>query len=442
MTTLPPLDRAERAILGGILIAPPLLTRVRTMLRAGQFSCLRHNAIFAAACTLADRGEPVDQVTCGALLEAQGVLAKIGGAIAFDGLTDEVALETKIEAYCDLVREQHCRRQMVRAGAQIAEAGQGDVADVPAYLEDARARVAAVAAGAAPADPVPTMAEATRDAFDEAVQTAEPVGLVPTGIATFDRHHRGLWPCYVVIGGFPGAGKTTTLINLILNAARGGRRALFFSMEDRRRMVLWRMLAILSGIDSRRIILRRLRPEDHQALISAATILRELPIVIDDRTGRTGAQIRADALRCMDERPVDLVVVDHLAKLREAGRSPYERVTAASAALVDLQGQLGVPLIAASQLGRPESKTEIRPPRLNDLRDSGMIEADARMVLLLHRPHYYYEIRAVQDEPDVHELGLAVAKNNYGLTGGLKLHIDLPSGYVGDPTGEVPGDGY
>jgi replicative DNA helicase len=445
------LEQVERALIGGLLFNNSHLERIRDQVESGMFYLPQHNAIYDAICELADQGKPADAVTVGSLLQEQGRLKQLGGAMIFDGLTNyigwNVALDVRLDRYCAMIREQHLRREMTRAGQIIADRGERLQDGVQSYLDESLSLVGGIAEKEIRASvAASSMAETTKETYEAIVRQEDPPGMVPSGILTFDSRYRGLYACYTIVGGYPGMGKTTLADNLAANAALAGRKALYFSMEDSRHVIACRMLGRFGKINTQNLIQHKITKAEQALLIGAAEKVHQLPIIIIDQGGMTGDQIRRTAQRYFREGKADLVLVDNLQKIREKGKDLYEITTRASGEMVDMQKALGVPVIALCQLRRPEKQKEVRMPTLGDLRGSGMIEADARRVILLHRPHYYFETGVITEEPDENEIAAIVAKNNYGITGPLRLYIDRLHGYIGDnpdivqesldPTGE------
>lgn len=435
MTTTTSLAHMEAAVIGRIILDPDTLAEIRDLLEAADFAEMKHQWTFEALCRIADEGKPITTETVCFELERVGRLERLGGIAGMGWLSDGFATETTCRHYCGVIQQDAHRRAMVRAAQVIAETG-GAVQDVDAYLGESAAMVREVLARSDRSEVGISLGRAVRATYDAITAGHEPPGMVPSGVDLFDKRYRGLPSCYIVVGGFPGMGKTTFADNLVLNVSLSGRHPLYISMEDSAHVIQCRMLGRLAHIDTQNLIKQQISTDEHPALVEASTKMSRVTITVIERGGMSGREIRRRAERYAKEGLADLVVVDNLQKIRERGRDLYEITTRASAEMVDLQKSLRVPVVALSQLGRLDDKTKVRKPTLGDLRGSGMIEADARMVILLHRPHYFYEIGVLKEEPDEHELAAIVAKNNYGMTGALKLYMDRVHGYIGDPPGE------
>lgn len=427
--------QAETALLGAILLDERVLSKVRDVVSAEMFWEPRHGWIYDALIAVHDRGQAIDHVLLGQELIVRDQLAKIGGAVALKDLTDAAGLVVNASEYAKIVRREHCRRSLARVCREIYETGKDPVEDVEGWIARSRRRVAEVANGLYAASRLLGMAQATALAHDRALSSAEI--LMPTGFSGFDSYWGGLPPTYIVLGGYPGSGKSTFLTNLVANVAVNGKHVLFLSMEDSRDIVLWRMFSRFGRVNSKRIFQRKLDAEEIRNIGDAANIVHKLPITIDDSAGRTGAEMRDTIERVNEEHKIDLIVIDRMEMVRERGKDLYHQKSAVSSLLADIQRQYEIPLVVVCQLSRPQADTAtVKAPTIRQLRDSGNIEADARMIIMLHRPHYYWEIKVTKDEPDPHELGVLVEKNNYGITGSNQLWIDLEHAYIGD----IPND--
>lgn len=430
--------QAEIAVLGGLLLDQRLVARVREILATEMFQYPKHGWIFAAICALYDRGDPVDTVLLGQELIARDQLHKIGGAVALSNLTDAVAHTQNVEHYALRVRHDHFRRRMSLAAREVYEVGKAPVEDVREYLAGARAKIQSIANALDTAPRVVPIAQATAFALESSM-TKETC--IRTGFSELDLRYGGIPNCYIVVGGYPGSGKTTFVTNLIINAALNGTRVLFLSMEDSRDVTIWRMMARFSGINLQDFVRHDISKdvEKQRKATAACEKIYKLPIVIDDTAGRTTAQVRDAIARQHDEKPLGMIVLDHMGKVHERGKDRYHQLSSISLALAEIQKQYDVPLIVISQLSRPEKESGNRPATVRQLRDSGNIEADARCIIMLHRPHYLWEIGVLKrddPEPDPHELGVIVEKITLGPPDRWRMYVDLATAYVGEEPNE------
>jgi replicative DNA helicase len=392
-----PVDlEAERAVLAAVLLdargEEGVLWRVRALVRSADFSDPRHALVFEAMCTVGDRGEDIDITTMAAELRRRERLNTVGGAQALGDLTDEIPTLAHVESHARLVADAARVRRSIDAARQlIVRAARG--ARSEELLGSARAVMDAASADAE-ADLLPLDAGLEEEVARMA-STGTPAGLTPTGLASVDAALAGgLWAGQlVVLGARPAVGKSAlALLWACEAAARGEGVVVFVSLEMPRRDLAMRCAALWCAADPAKppvdlmaVRERKLSTGDAQRYARALDDLRGLPLLLCDRPSVTVVQVRAMALRAKARAGrVALVVVDYLQLLRpETARDSREReVAEASRALKALAGELGCPVVALSQLNR---KATERKPTLADLRESGAIEQDADVVILLHR---------------------------------------------------------
>jgi replicative DNA helicase len=236
-----------------------------------------------------------------------------------------------------------------------------------------------------------------------------------------------------VIAGRPGMGKSAFLLNVGFNAAKAGRRVLFFSLEDTRFVAALRLLARLADMDLQALTLRRVREDHWRRLTDGAAAAYGLPLWVEDTAGLTTQQMHRIAAAHQAKHGLDLVIVDHL---DEAGDNTGENETANTSArargLRNLAKNLHVPMLLAHQLNRDLEKRADKRPQLSDLRQSGVVEAVARAVWFLYRPFVYSG-----DTNEEHVLELIVAKTNHGRPGTIRLWCDMSRMFM---RGHDPGD--
>jgi len=295
------------------------------------------------------------------------------------------------------------------------------------FFAQVRRDVLAVVDGTEGSTGAISTADSVDGALDEINSEGEPKRLVKTGIGTLDREFGGLWPgLLTVMASRPSMGKSCTAVNIATNAALAGKRVLLVSLEDSRRFVLFRILSRLASVPLDRIVNRRLSDEERGRLAAQRDIVSCLPLHIDETPAMTAEQVRRLAMAHQDRHGLDLLVIDHLGHIRDKGRDLYESTTAAARTIAALPKELGIPVLLLSQLNRQNLQRTDKIPNLGDLRQTGELEQLARVVWLLHRPHYY------SSSADPHELSLLVAKNSHGRTGALRLQVDLEHMFIGD----------
>jgi len=432
-------DRAEVAVLGSVLINNGAMALVASSLQPEDFYVEAHRRIFAAMLEVNRTGGVIDVVTLGDALDAEGNLAKIGGAIALTGLTDGVATAAHIEHYANIVRQKAAVRSMIYAAQEVVANGFGGVPDTEEYLAQSRADITQAAQFVTGAGPQ----RIDQDVLDEMnylQAPGDPPGLVRTGIGMIDNVTGGLWPgLMTVVAGRPSMGKSAFMINIACNAALNGYKVLYVTLEDTRRFVVKRLLSRYGDVDLHDLTLRNVKdPDAWKRLMDAANQLTQKhPLWVEDAGGLTSAAVAQIAAAHKSLHGLDLLVVDHLGEVADTGESETSITTRAAQRFRDIAKELDIPVLLASQLNRKVEERPDKRPLLSDLRQSGAIEALARVVWFLYRPAYYLPDDEAEGRKD---LQLLVAKASHGKTGMLRLWIDLSRMYVRDWDTQQDGD--
>ncbi len=426
MQTPPNDEKAERAVLGAILLDNGCLSSIQGRLTGADFYHGQHRIIFNNMVALHEQATPIDAVTLGREIESHHELKRIGGATYLSNITDDVATAANVDHYAAIVRDLSQRRRMISIGREIIEGGYRQEIDTAGYLSESRAKVLNVADhmnGDSSALPV---CETIGEAHEEAIRETEPEGLVRTGIDTIDREFGGLWPgLLTVLASRPSIGKSMLAVNIAVNAALANKKVLLISLEDTRRFVQWRMLARLGGVALDRIVKRELSGGDAQRLEKARKMIACLSLWIEDNGDMSSDRIRRMALSHIDKLDLDLVVIDHLGHIHEKGTNLYESTSRAARTIANIPKERNIPVLLLHQLNRASLQRDDKKPILSDLRQSGEVEQLARVVWLLHRPAYYYPETA-----DPNEMALFIAKNSHGKTGTVRLNCDMPHMHI------------
>jgi replicative DNA helicase len=436
---------AEEAVLGALLIDPSAVVRVATHLRAEDFHRPAHQKIFAAIVGLYNRHLAVDVVTVSAELERDGTLEQVGGAPFLAELMQITPLALHVEHYAEVVHRYAVRRRLIDAGGAIAKIGWGDPgATIEETVDAAEAVLYGVMKDRARQDLVPI-----RDVLEEYFEQIErlqtdknsPLG-VGTEFEDLDRLLGRLQPSDLcIVAGRPGMGKTSWLLTVAHNiAVRRGVTVAMFSLEMSALQLVQRLIASETGVSTNRLRLGQIRADEMELVARAIGLLESVPMYIDDTPGLSPFELRTKARRLHAERRVGLVIVDYLQLMHGGTRSEnrVQEISFISRALKGLARELGVPVIAASQLSRAVESRHEKRPLLSDLRESGSIEQDADIVLFLYRDQ---SPDAALLRPNVTEV--IVAKHRHGPTGSVELvfvpdrtrfesaAIDLSNGHYG-----------
>jgi replicative DNA helicase len=391
---------AEQAVLGGLLIDPGAYDNVADQLIAQDFYRHDHELIYTAIAVLAGDAKPCDVVTVSQHLERIGKLEAAGGLAYLSSIARDTPTAANVRSYADIVRERSLLRQLIRAGTDIASAVYvNDGQTARELVDQAEQKVFEIAEGSFRkrdgAVAVRTLLPAVIDQIDEWHNNPDKLRGLPTGFTDFDKLTGGLRAGdLVIIAGRPSMGKTTLAVNMAEYAAvNPGSKAsvAIFSMEMPSEQVITRMLASIGGVPLNSLRTGKITDDDWVRITGATSQLSEAKIYVDETPALNPTEIRARARRVKREHGLDLVVVDYLQLMQVPGTNENRATEIAeiSRGLKALAKELQVPVIALSQLNRGVEQREHKRPVMSDLRESGALEQDADMILLIYREEVY-----------------------------------------------------
>ena len=419
MDRLPPQDLgAEQGVLGGMMLSKDAIADVVEKLRSNDFYRPAHELIYEAIIDLYGRGEPADFVTVADALREKGNLEKVGGAPYLADLIDAVPTAANAGFYAEIVAERATLRRLVEAGTRIVQLGfAADGGEVDAAVNEAQAQVYSVTDRTKSEDYVKLseVIEPTMDFIEMLQSRGRQVNGVPTGFAEFDELTQGLHPGQMIIfAGRPAMGKTTLGMDVLRSAAiHNGMASVIFSLEMDRQEIMMRIMAAEAQVPMSRLRDGTVDDQDWERLARATTRFMDAPMFIDDSANMTLMEIRAKCRRLKQKADLKLVVIDYLQLMSSGKRveSRQQEVSEFSRALKLLAKEIEVPVIAISQLNRGNEQRTDKKPMMSDLRESGSIEQDADLIVLIHREDYYEKESARAGEAD-----LIVAKHRNGAT--------------------------
>ncbi len=407
---------AEQSALGGMLLSPDAVADVLESVGATDFYAPKHELIFAAILTLYSRGEPTDAIAVGDELTRTGDIQRAGGESYLHTLTSLVPTAANAGYYAGIVAEKAVLRRLVDAGTHIAQLGYASEGDALDLVNQAQAEIFGITHGAATEDYVP-LTEAVTTAIDEmeaaSGRDGELTG-VPTGFAKLDELTNGLHPGQlVIVAARPALGKSTLALDMARAAAiRHHQPVIFFSLEMGRSEIAMRLMAAEATIPLQSMRKGTLHGDDWTKIAATRGRINDAPLYLDDSPNMSLVEIRAKCRRLKQKIGLKMVVIDYLQLMTSGKRveSRQQEVSEFSRALKLLAKELQVPVVALSQLNRgPEQRADKRPA-LSDLRESGSIEQDADVVILLHRDSAYD-----RDQPNP-DADFIVAKHRNGPT--------------------------
>ena len=420
--TMPHDDVAEQSVLGGMLLSKDAIADVVESLRASDFYKPAHETIYEAILSLYGHGSPADAITVADELKKRGELTRVGGAAYLHTLIASVPTAANAQYYAEIVKEHAIMRRLIEAGTKIAQLGYANETEVDALVDQAQAEIYAVTDGNAKEDYVSfsEALEATMREIDAHSNRPDGVYGVPTDFIELDELTGGLHGGQmIVIAARPGVGKSTLALDIARSAAIHHHMAtVFFSLEMSRTELAMRILSAEGKISMGRLKKGDLDTEGWTNLATLQGRIDSAPLFIDDSPNMTLMEIRAKCRRLKQRNDLKLVVLDYL-QLMSSGKkveSRQQEVSEFSRSLKLLAKELDVPVIALSQLNRGSEQRTDKRPMVSDLRESGSIEQDADMVILLHREDMYNP-----DSDRVGEADMIIAKHRGGPTRTIPL---------------------
>jgi replicative DNA helicase len=418
----PPQDvLAEQCVLGAMLLSKDAIADVVEVLRPTDFYRPAHQTVYDAVIDLYGKGEPADAVTIAAELTRTGTLERIGGAPYLHTLIASVPTAANASYYAEIVRERAILRRLVEAGTKVVQLGYGAAGgaggDVDDVVDRAQAAVYEVVERRTSEDYTP-ISETLMTALEELEKIQGHNGAlsgVPTGFRDLDALTNGLHSGQlIVIAGRPGLGKSTLGMDIMRSASiKHGMTSVLFSLEMGKSEITMRLLSAEARVQLQAMRAGGMSDNDWNKVARRMSEVASAPLYIDDSPNLTMMEIRAKARRLRQRHQLSLVVVDYLQLMSSPRRvdNRQQEVAEMSRSLKLLAKELEVPVIAISQLNRGAEQRADKRPQLSDLRESGAIEQDADIVILLHREDFYDRESNRAGEAD-----LIVAKNRNGPT--------------------------
>ncbi|MDD5070458.1 MAG: replicative DNA helicase [Candidatus Omnitrophica bacterium] len=420
---LPPQNiEAEMATLGSILLNDQIIPEILEIIDDSFFYKQEHRDIFSCFVKLFDSRKKVDILTVSEYLSKNKILEKIGGTAYLATLSDFVPTSANASHYAHIVKEKGILRSLINSSVEIASLVYNQDEDVNSVLDKAERLIFDISDRR-----VENSYVHIKDVIKDGIELIESlyhkkshVTGVPTGFVDFDVKTAGLQKGdLIVLAGRPSMGKSALVSSICEHVAVEEKLpVIFFSLEMSREQIMQRFLCSQAKVDIHKLRTGFLAPSEWPILTSAAGRLSEAPIYIDDTPAMNIFEIRAKARRLKAHHNIQLIIIDYLQLIRGSrrGESRQQEISDISQSLKALAKELAVPVIALSQLSRAvESRSDHRP-QLSDLRESGAIEQDADVVMLMLREEYY--------NPVPENKGLAeiiIAKQRNGPVGSVTL---------------------
>jgi replicative DNA helicase len=413
----PPQDvPAEQSVLGAMMMSKDAIANVVEVVKGRDFYRPAHELIYDAILDLYGKGDPADPITVAAELTRRGEIGRVGGHIYLHELLAAVSIAANAGYYALIVREKAVLRRLVEASIRIAQMGYEGTGEVADIVDQAQQTIYNVTDAKASEDykPLSELIEPTWNELEAIASRGGRLAGVPTGFAELDELTNGLHPGQmIIIAARPAIGKSTLALDFARSAAiKNNLTTAVFSLEMSASEIMTRLLSAEAGLKLHHLRTGKLTDDDWERLSKVTSRIENAPLYIDDSPNLTMMEIRAKARRMKQRYDLKLVIIDYL-QLMSSGRKVESRqveVSEFSRQIKLLAKELGIPVIAISQLNRASEQRTDKRPLLSDLRESGSLEQDADMVILLHREDAYNK----DDRPG--EADLIVAKHRNGET--------------------------
>ncbi|MBN1552151.1 replicative DNA helicase [bacterium] len=428
---LPPYDlEAERAVLGGVLLRNDILNNVIDIVKKEDFYKESHQLIFQAMTDILDTDEIIDLISLKNHLEKTCGLDAVGGSEFLARLPEEASSATNLEYYAHIIKEKAILRDLIGAAERIVQSGFEGRGEVREIVDRAEASIFEIAQYGEVGGPR-HIKDIIHTTFDELAALSEKPSLVTgigTGFEDLDKITTGLHKGeLIIIAGRPAMGKTTFALNIAHHVAVQEKTpVLIYSLEMTEEQLVQRMLCAEAEVDGQNLRKGFVRGEDWSRLARAAAELSQAPIFIDDTPAVSILEMRSRARRIKSKAGLGLILVDYLQLMqgRRQAESRQLEISEISRTLKFMAKEMECPVVALSQLSRAVESRTTKRPQLADLRESGAIEQDADVVLMIYRPEKY-DIKEIEINKKMENTKgiteIIVAKQRNGPTGSIYL---------------------
>lgn len=421
---------AEQALLGAVLMNPACYTRVSGIVRPESFYIPQHKAIFAAIANLDYLNQKIDPLLVLEELKQNGTYDEAAGKNYLAQLAQSVPSVENVESYARIIKEKYYLRTLMEAAEEMLKNAANEELSADTIMDAAEQKIYNIRQGNKENEPV-RLSDILRDEVYDNLQkitspeTAEESKGIPTGFSLLDKYMTGLNKSdLILIGARPAMGKTSFALNIARNiAVKAKKKVVFFSLEMGREQLAQRVLSTEARVESQKMRTGELTDDDWSRIGQATLALNDAELYFDDTSTITVPEMKA---RVRKMRDVDCVIIDYLQLMtgtKKRTESRVQEVSEITRSLKLMAKDLKIPVITCSQLSRStEARGKSHKPQLSDLRESGSIEQDADIVLMLYRESYYDEDKNETVVTDESKAQVIIAKNRHGGTGEVDLH--------------------
>lgn len=421
---------AEQAVLGAILIDTNCFDRVSGILRTADcFYIPQHKAIYTIIANLKLLNQKVDALIVAEELRRNGTYDEASGKNYLAQLAQSVPSVANVENYAKIIREKYYLRTLMDAASEMLKNAADEELPADTIMDAAEQKIYNIRQGTKDNEPTRLSDIITNEVYDNLQKLTDPALAaeykgIPTGFSLLDKYMTGLNKYdLILIGARPAMGKTSFALNIARNVAvQAKKKVVFFSLEMGKEQLAQRILSTEARVESQKMRTGELTDDDWQRIAQATVSLNEAELYFDDTANITVPEMKA---RVRKMRDVDCVIIDYLQLMQGTKRtdSRVQEVSEITRSLKLMAKDLKIPVITCSQLSRStEGRGKSHKPQLSDLRESGSIEQDADIVLMLYRESYYDEEKNETVVTDENKAQVIVAKNRHGGTGEIDLH--------------------
>ena len=416
---------AEKAIIGSIIKKNETFDRANQIIKPVDFYDSRTQRIYKSIVTMFEKDIKVDEVSLLSQLRNENILEEVGGEEFIAEITLSSFYTPNIDTYAKTVKEKSLLRNLIEASADIMEDSYRQSDDIGTILEKAESKIFDISQ-----DRLNDGLVRVSDTLDETIQKINELSLndgnitgVPTGLSLVDMKLSGLQQSQLILlAARPAMGKTALGLTIAWNAAKAGKSVGFFSLEMSSLQLNYRLISMVSLIELNQLMNGRIKDHEWQLLFDSVKEIASKDLYVDETPAISLSEMRSKLKRLKAEKGLDLVVIDYLQLMTAEGNKENRQneIASISRGLKSLSKELNCPILSLAQLSREADKRADHRPILSDLRESGAIEQDADVVMLLYREDYYNE----EDNPNIAKI--IVAKHRNGSTGTLDLFFNKP----------------
>ena len=416
---------AEKAIIGSIIKKNETFDRANQIIKPVDFYDSRTQRIYKSIVTMFEKDIKVDEVSLISQLRNENILEEVGGEEFIAEITLSSFYTPNIDTYAKTVKEKSLLRNLIEASADIMEDSYRQSDDIGTILEKAESKIFDISQ-----DRLNDGLVRVSDTLDETIQKINELSLndgnitgVPTGLSLVDMKLSGLQQSQLILlAARPAMGKTALGLTIAWNAAKAGKSVGFFSLEMSSLQLNYRLISMVSLIELDQVMNGRIKDQEWQLLFDSVKEIASKDLYVDETPAISLSEMRSKLKRLKAEKGLDLVVIDYLQLMTAEGNKENRQneIASISRGLKNLSKELNCPILSLAQLSREADKRADHRPILSDLRESGAIEQDADVVMLLYREDYYNE----EENPNIAKI--IVAKHRNGSTGTLDLFFNKP----------------